>query len=84
MATLVQRWCGKRVQLGCPLHCDVGSHSPQRIGSLNVNVEPEPSWLLTQILPPWSSTNLRQRVSPSPVPSAFFSAVPGPRYRGDA
>jgi len=33
-------------------------------------------WLLTHIFPPWSSTNFRQRVSPSPVPSAFFSAVP--------
>ena len=45
-------------------------------GSVKVNVEPAPSWLFTQIRPPWSSTNFRERASPSPVPSAFLSAVP--------
>src|SRR5882724_393306 len=45
-------------------------------GSVKVNVEPAPSWLVTQILPPWSSMNFRERASPSPVPSAFLSAVP--------
>jgi hypothetical protein len=34
------------------------------------------TWLFTQIRPPWSSMNFRHRVNPSPVPSAFFSAVP--------
>jgi hypothetical protein len=52
------------------------SHSPQRIGSLNVKVEPTPTWLVTQIRPPCSSTNFRERARPSPVPSTFFSAVP--------
>ena len=47
-----------------------------RTGIMNVNVEPWPNWLLTQILPPCSSTNFRHRVSPSPVPSTFLSAVP--------
>ena len=41
-----------------------------------MNVEPAPSWLITQILPLWSSTNFRHKVSPSPVPSTFFEAVP--------
>src|SRR6266481_9312457 len=45
-------------------------------GSVNVNVEPTPTWLVTEIRPPCSSTNLRERASPSPVPSAFLSAVP--------
>src|SRR5262245_48868486 len=45
-------------------------------GSVNVNVEPTPSSLLTRIRPPWSSTNFRHSVSPSPVPSTFLSAVP--------
>jgi len=53
-----------------------GGHSPRRAGIVNVNVEPIPTWLLTQIRPPWSSTNFRHRVSPSPVPSTFLSAVP--------
>src|SRR2546422_980769 len=48
---------------------------PASLG-LDLNVEPTPTWLVTQIFPPCSSTNFRQRVSPSPVPSAFFSAVP--------
>src|SRR6266404_464587 len=45
-------------------------------GSVKVNVEPTPTWLVTEIRPPCSSTNLRERASPSPVPSAFLSAVP--------
>src|SRR5262245_49045038 len=56
------------------------AHSPSRLGSENVNVEPTPSWLFTQIRPPWSSTNFRHRVSPRPVPSIFFAAV-GAGYR---
>src|SRR5207245_7424252 len=51
-------------------------HSSRRIGIVNPNVAPAPTWLLTQILPPCSSMNFRHKVSPSPVPSAFFSAVP--------
>jgi hypothetical protein len=43
---------------------------------VNVKVEPTPSWLFTQIFPPWSSTNFRHKVSPSPVPSTFVAAVP--------
>src|SRR5262249_28836138 len=39
-------------------------------------VEPTPTSLFTQIRPPCSSTNFRHSVSPSPVPSTFFSAVP--------
>ena len=50
--------------------------SSRRIGIVNVNVEPSPTWLLTQIFPPWSSTNFRHRVSPKPVPSTFLAAVP--------
>jgi hypothetical protein len=45
-------------------------------GTVNVNVEPTPVWLLTQILPPWSSTNFRHKVSPSPVPSCFVALTP--------
>ncbi len=52
------------------------AHSSRRTGSVNVNVEPCPTWLFTQIRPPWSSMNFRERASPSPVPSAFLSAVP--------
>src|SRR4029453_18389269 len=36
----------------------------RRTGIVNVNVDPGPTWLLTQTRPPWSSTNLRHRVSP--------------------
>ena len=54
----------------------VGPHSPQRTGSLNVNVEPTPTWLVTQILPPCNSTNFRDWARPSPVPSTFLAAVP--------
>src|SRR5262249_46588345 len=45
-------------------------------GIVNVNVEPWPTALLIQIRPPCSSTNFRQSARPSPVPSAFFSALP--------
>jgi hypothetical protein len=48
----------------------------ERTGMVNVNVEPCPIWLLTQIRPPCSSTNFRDSASPSPVPSTFLSAVP--------
>jgi hypothetical protein len=36
---------------------------------VNVNVEPAPTWLFTQIRPPWSWMNFRQRVSPRPGPT---------------
>src|SRR5262245_42204067 len=45
-------------------------------GSVNVNVEPWPTWLFTQIRPPCSSTNFLDSASPSPVPSTFLSFVP--------
>jgi hypothetical protein len=35
---------------------------------VKVNVEPMPTWLLTQIRPPCSSTNFRDSARPSPVP----------------
>ena len=47
-----------------------------RRGSVNANVEPAPTTLVTQIFPPWSSMNLREMARPSPVPSIFFDAVP--------
>ena len=40
-------------------------------GIVKVNVAPCPTWLFTQILPPCSSTNLRARARPSPVPSCL-------------
>jgi hypothetical protein len=51
--------------------CRRAAYAPRPVGIVNVNVEPTPSWLLTQILPPWSSTNFRHRVSPSPCPPAW-------------
>ena len=42
-------------------------HPPGCVGIVNVNVEPAPNSLFTQIFPPWSSMNFRQRVSPSPA-----------------
>src|SRR2546427_9879472 len=51
------------------------THSPQRTGIVNVNVEPTPTWLVTPIFPPCSSTNLRHSASPSPVPSCFAALV---------
>ena len=41
-----------------------------------LNVDPDPTWLVTQILPPCSSTNLRQRANPSPVSSCFAALGP--------
>ena len=52
------------------------AHSSRRTGSVKVNVEPSPTWLFTQIRPPWSSMNFRESASPRPVPSTFLSAVP--------
>src|SRR5258708_24262732 len=43
------------------------AHSSRRTGSVNVNVEPCPTWLFTQIRPPWSSSNFRESTSPRPV-----------------
>ena len=37
-----------------------------------MNVEPTPTWLLTQILPPWSSTNSTQG-QPQPRSSCFVA-----------
>src|SRR5713226_4101826 len=51
-------------------------YPPGRNGMLNVNVEPAPAWLFTQIRPPWSSTNFRERASPSPVPSCLTVLAP--------
>ena len=45
-------------------------------GKVKAKVEPSPTLLVTQILPPCSSMNLREMASPSPVPSTFFDAVP--------
>src|SRR5215831_13660207 len=38
-------------------------------GSVKLNVEPLPTSLSTQILPPCNSTNFLAKVNPSPVPS---------------
>ena len=38
-------------------------------GKVKLKVEPLPTSLSTQILPPCSSTNFLAKVSPSPVPS---------------
>ena len=43
------------------------------IGSVNVNVEPFPCSLSTQIFPPCISTNFLVKVSPRPVPSLFWA-----------
>jgi len=40
-----------------------GGSSHRDNGSVNLNVEPAPTWLFTQILPPWSSMNLRERAA---------------------
>jgi len=44
---------------------------PTLIGTVKLNVEPLPSSLSTQILPPCISTNFRASVSPRPVPSGL-------------
>src|SRR5215468_2186338 len=56
------------------------SPSSWRIGSVNVNVDPLPTSLSTQIRPPWSSMNFRESASPSPV-LFFFQAEDGIRDR---
>ena len=38
-----------------PSGSDSGRLLFRRTGIVNVNVEPSPSWLFTQIRPPWSS-----------------------------
>jgi len=55
---------GRRCQL-TPCGWSVAS------GKRKVKVEPAPTSLLTQILPPCSSMNFREMASPSPVPSIF-------------
>src|SRR5262249_20402421 len=59
------------------------SHYPSPItfvGSVKVKVEPLPTWLSTQILPPSSSPNFLSSVNPRPVPSTFFAFSP-PTWR---
>src|SRR5256885_5076831 len=51
------------------------ARSSGRTGSVNVKVEPAPTFLFTQILPPSSSINLPVKVSPRPGPPACFPAV---------
>jgi hypothetical protein len=67
-------WYTKRPHL-TPPH-ERSAQPPWRFGIEKVNVEPTPTWLFTQIRPPCNSMNFRHKVSPRPVPSAFFSAVP--------
>src|SRR5262249_26226392 len=55
---------------------DVLRELHKREHDIPVVVEPTPSSLFIQILPPCSPTNFRHRVSPSPVPSTFLSPVP--------
>jgi hypothetical protein len=45
-------------------------------GSVKANVEPFPTVLLTQILPPWSSMNLREMASPQPGAFHFLRRRP--------
>jgi len=47
--------------------CQLGSDDVS--GKVKMKVEPLPTSLSTQILPPCSSTNFLAKVSPSPVPS---------------
>src|SRR5262249_24545232 len=47
-----------------------------RIGRRKVKVEPAPSALDTQILPPCSSMNFRHKVSPRPVPCCRAALEP--------
>src|SRR5262249_13020430 len=39
----------------------------------NVNADPTPTWLLTEILPLWNSTTFRHEVSPPAYPSCFVT-----------
>jgi hypothetical protein len=72
-----QRNLSTRMRHGVREFTVAGSaHSSRRTGSVNVNVEPCPTWLFTPIRPPWSSMNFRESASPRPVPSTFLSAVP--------
>jgi hypothetical protein len=43
---------------------------------VKVNVDPSPTWLLTQISPPCSTMNFRESDRPRPVPSTFLSRGP--------
>src|SRR5215831_18482404 len=52
-------------------------------GKLKLKVEPLPTSLSTQILPPCSSTNFLARVSPSPVPSFLWAYSP-PTWRNSS
>src|SRR5882724_3882121 len=63
LSTRMRHWVHEFIVAG-------SAHSSRRTGSVNVKVEPCPIWLFTQILPPWSSMNFRERANPSPVPSA--------------
>jgi hypothetical protein len=44
----------------------------RRTGIVNVNVEPSPTWLFTQIRPLVEFDNLPGTKLPEPVPFAFF------------
>jgi hypothetical protein len=52
------------------------AQSSQRTGSVNVNVDPCPTWLCNQIRPLWSSMNFRESASPSPVPAEAILVTP--------
>ena len=76
-AEIASRNLSTRMRHGVREFTVAGSaHFSRRTGSVNVNVEPTPTALVTQIFPPWSSMNFRESASPSPVPSTFLSAVP--------
>ena len=61
---------------GPSVYCSETAQPPWRTGSVNVNVDPLPISLATQMRPPCNSTNFRHSARPSPVPSAFFSDFP--------
>ena len=42
------------------------AHAPRPTGSVNVNVDPCPTWLLTQMRPPCNSTNFRREREAEP------------------
>src|SRR4029453_15637202 len=52
----------------------------RRFGIENVNVDPGPTSLFTQIAPPCNSTNLLASARPRPVPSCF-RASSAPTWR---
>src|SRR5690349_5699075 len=71
---LFVRCCGRTRIQGAMTRTtyDVGlSYAATASGSVKVNFEPLPALLVTQILPPCSSTNFFAKVKPSPVPSAL-------------